>query len=171
MKKKFFLILFFSSFLSFCQLKDIFLVARNGSVSEMESILKESPNALNSKNEYGFSPLILACYKSNNDVASYLIEKKADLDYVSQDGTALMAATVKGNVKLVELLLSNNANPNLTDENGTTALMYAVQFKNEEIIQSLLKHKADKTKINNEGKSAFEYAVFSKNENIINLLK
>ncbi|WP_298138790.1 ankyrin repeat domain-containing protein [Flavobacterium sp.] len=171
MIKKIVLFVFLNSFFGFCQQKDIFLVARNGNVVEMESILKESPSALNSKNEYGFSPLILACYKSNNDVARYLIEKKADLDYVSQEGTALMAATVKGNAKLVELLLSNNANPNLTDEKGTTALMYAVQFKNEEIIQLLLKYKADKTKINNEGKTAFEFAVFSKNDNIINLLK
>jgi len=171
MMKKIFLIVFLNSFFSFCQQKDIFLVARSGSVIEMESILKDIPSALNSKNEYGFSPLILACYKSNNDVARYLIENKADLDYVSQEGTALMAATVKGNSKLVELLLLNNANPNLTDEKGTTALMYAVQFKNEEIIQLLLKNKADKTLVNNEGKTAFEFAVFSKNDNIINLLK
>jgi len=149
----------------------MFLVARSGSVLEMESILKENPDAINSKNTYGFSPLILACYNSNNEVASYLIDKNADVNYISQEGTALMAATVKGNIKLVELLLLNGANPNLTDENGTTALMYAVQFKNETIIKLLLANKADASLLNQEGKTAFEYAVFSKNDNIINLLK
>lgn len=171
MKKSIIFILLIKSFFCFSQQNDVFTVARSGTITDIEYIFKKNPSALDSKNEFGFSPLILACYKSNDEVAKFLIEKKVDLNYVSQDGTALMAATVKGNYKLVELLLLNEANPNLTDEKGITALMYAVQFKNEPIIKLLLKSNADKTIINKEGKTAFEYAVLTNNDNIINLLK
>ena len=102
---------------------------------------------------------------------NFLIENKANINYVSTEGTVLMAATVKGNVSMVELLLKNGANPNLTNSTGVTALMYAVQFKNSKIVNLLLQFKADKLQIDNNGKSAFEYAVFSNNEEIINLLK
>ena len=165
----FFLILVSSSV--FSQQKDVFSIARNGSVSDLEDLIKTNSEALNTTNEYGFSPLILACYKSNDAIATYLVSKKVNLDYKCQEGTALMAATVKGNAKLVELLLTNGANQNLTNLDGITALMYAAQFKNETIVKMLLKFNADKKSIDVNRKSAFEYAVFTNNEIIINLLK
>jgi ankyrin repeat protein len=82
-----------------------------------------------------------------------------------------MACVVKGNLVMLEFLLKNKANPNLTDANGITALMYAVQFQNKEIVKLLLENNANKNTKDKQGKTAFEYAVFSKNELIINLLK
>jgi len=101
----------------------------------------------------------------------FLIDNKANLDFLSSEGTALMAATVKGNFKMTEILLQNGANPDLTNEAGISALMYAVQFKNISTIKLLLQHNANKLLLDKEGRSAFEYAVFTKNEEIINLLK
>jgi hypothetical protein len=155
----------------FAQQKSIFDVARNGTLHEIEQLYAENKNCVTEINEYGFSPLILACYKGNTEVAKFLIEKKANLDYVSDEGTALMAAVVKGNPKLTKLLLEKGANPNLTNHNGTTSLMYAVKFKNIEIIKLLLEYKANKSLIDKEGNSAFEYAIQTTNEEIINLLK
>ncbi|WP_395045299.1 ankyrin repeat domain-containing protein [Flavobacterium sp.] len=169
--KQFLLILILNTFCVFSQQKDVFTIAKNGSIEEIKELLLTNSNVLESLNEHGFSPLILSCYKGNNEIAEFIINQKVDLNYVSQEGTALMAATVKGNIKLVDLLLKGNANPNLTNENATTALMYAIQFKNIEIIKLLLINKADKTILDKDGKSAFEYAIFSKDENIINLLK
>lgn len=164
----FFLLLSISCF---SQDKDIFTVARSGTVTDAELFLKNQPNALNAKNEYGFSPLILACYKGKYELAAFFVNNKADLDFVSEEGTALMAATVKGDVKLVDLLLGKGANPNLTNFEGITALMYAAQFKNESILKLLIQYKADKTLTDKQGRTAFEFAVFSKNETIINFLK
>jgi ankyrin repeat protein len=149
---------------------DIYDIARKGTIDQVESIFKENPEIINTNNEHGFSPLILACYNGNEAVATFLIEK-ANIDYVSNEGTALMAAVVKENTRLVNLLLEKKVNPNLTNKQGTTALIYAVQFKNLEIIRLLLKFKASKTQIDKQGKTAFEYAVFSNNEDVINLLK
>jgi hypothetical protein len=155
----------------FAQQKSIFDVARNGTLPEIEQLYTENKNCINEINEFGFSPLILACYKGNTEVAKFLIEKKTNLNYVSDEGTALMAAVVKGKNELVKLLLENGANPNLTNLEGTTALMYATQFKNIELVKLLLQYKADKTIVNKDQKTAFEFAVFSNNDEIINLLK
>ena len=170
MKRIVFLILL-NTFYTFSQQKDVFSVAKNGSVDEIKELVQLDSKVLETIDENGFSPLIFSCYRGNNEVAEYIINKKVDLNYVSQEGTALMAATVKGNVKLVDILLKNNANPDLTNEKGITALMYAIQFKNIQIIKLLLENKADKEILSKDGKSAFEFAIFSKDDIIINLLK
>ena len=162
---------FFFTTIIFSQEKlSIYDIARKGTIDQIQAMQKENPEIINSPNEHGFSPLILACYSGNESVALYLVDK-ANVDYVSNEGTALMAAVVKGNLKLVNLLLDKKANPNLTNKQGTTALIYAIQFKNAEMVALLLKHSASKVQLDNEGKTAFEYAVFSGNETIINLLK
>ena len=164
-------LLFFCSSFSFSQDKDCFDVARKGTLTEIQSLVKENPKVVNSINARGSSMLILACYSGNVNVAKFLIENNCDINYVSDNGTALMAAVVKGNYELVKLLIKSGANLNLTDTNGLTALIYAVQFSNLEILKTLLEHKADKSLVDKNGKTAFEYAVFSGNEEIINLLK
>lgn len=155
----------------FAQPKTVFDLARKGSLTEIEQLYTTNTNCINEINENGFSPLILACYKGNTEVAKFIINKKVTIDYVSDEGTALMAAVVRGKNELVKLLLENNANPNLTNLNGTTALMYATQFKNSELVKLLLHYKANKLVKDNDGKTAFEIAVFSNNDEIINLLK
>lgn len=166
-----FLIIFLFQFSIFAQEKlNVYDIARKGTVPEIEVLNKETPEIINTPNERGFTPLILACYSGNEAVAMYLIEN-SNVDFVSSEGTALMAAVVKGNVKLTKELLEKKANPNLTNKQGTTALIYAVQFKNAELISLLLKYNASKSKLDSDGKTAFEYAVFAGDETIINLLK
>jgi ankyrin repeat protein len=164
--------IFFSCLTLVAQEKlDVFDIARKGTSQQALEILKSDAKAFNTTNNNGFTPLILACYKGNNEVAKILIENNCDLNAKSEMGTALMASIVKGNNEISSILIQKKANLNLTDANGTTALMYAVQFKNIELVKLLLANNADKSIIDNKGKTAFEYAAFSGNESIINLLK
>lgn len=151
--------------------ESIFTIARSGTVEQVKELIKTQPNCINQKNAEGYTPLIVACYRSNNEVAVFFIENGALINEISPMGTALMASIVKGNNDIVELLLKKNADVNLSDNQGTTPLIYAVQLKNREVVNWLLEHKADKAKVDSQGKTAFEYAVFSGNEEIINLLK
>ena len=153
------------------QVMDVFEVARKGTISQAEAIVKTNPKAFNVINENGFSPLILACYRGNNEVAKFIIKQGADINAKSDMGSALMACIVKGNNEIAQFLIANKADLNLVDNQGTTALMYAVQFKNTAIIKLLLANNANKELKDNKGKTAFEYAVFSNDEAIINLLK
>lgn len=172
--KHFFLtfILFTFSNVSLAQEKlDVFDVARKGTLAEAKAYLKQNPKAFTVLNQEGYSPLILACYRNNNEVAKFIIENGADINGNSSMGTPLMAAIVKGNNEIAQLLIEKKANTNLADANGKTALIYAVQFQNKVVLKMLVQNNADKSHKDKEGKTAFEYAVFAGNEEIINLLK
>jgi len=151
--------------------KDVFDVARSGTVEEMKALVLKNKDTINALNASSFSPLILACYRGNAPVAEYLAKNIKDINYNSPSGTALAAAAIKGNIALVKVLLENKANPDIKDGMGMTALLYASQFENKEMIQLLLRYKADKKIVSDDGKSAMDYAVFNKNQEIIGLLK
>jgi ankyrin repeat protein len=171
------LIVLMGIFLSFTTMyaqekaKSIFDIARSGTVAEVKELMKQNPDVINQTNESGFSPLILACYKGNVEVADFLMDNVKDVNYKSQEGTALAGLSVKYNKNLVEHLLNKNANPNITDATGSTPLFWAVKFSNKELIELLLKYKADKSIIDSQGKTPFEYALQTNNKEIINLLK
>ena len=170
--KQFWLLLFiFFSALLQAQDKTVFDVARKGNLSEIKAVYDKDKSIVNAIDDKGSSMLILACYRGNHEVAQFLIDNQADLNYVSKNGTALMACVVKVELQLVDELLKKGANPDLTDDNGMTALMYAVQFKNVEMVKKLVDAKANKEQKCKQNKTAFEYAVFSNNEEIINVLK
>lgn len=151
--------------------KSIFDVARTGTVEEVKELIKQNPDVINQTNESGFTPLILACYRGNVEVAKFLIDNVKDINYRSGDGTALSGLAVKYNKDLVEYLLKKNANPNIPDANGVTPLFWAVKFGNKELTEILLKYKADKTIKDSQGMTPFEYALQTNNKEIINLLK
>jgi len=164
-------LLSFSFFSAQEKVKSVFDIARTGTVTELKELMKKDPNIINQTNESGFSPLILACYRGNVEVAEFLIDNVKDVNYKSQEGTALAGLSVKYNKDLVERLLNKNADPNIADQTGSTPLFWAVKFGNKELIELLIKHKADKSKKDSMGMTPFEYALQTNNKEIINLLK
>lgn len=64
-------------------------------------------------------------------------------DSTSRGTTALMIASTKGNVSLVQCLLDMHAKPELVDNSGYTALHLAVQKDNTEVVKCLLQHRAN----------------------------
>jgi uncharacterized protein len=171
MKRIFAILILFACFVVNAQEKNIFDIARKGTIEEISLAYKKNAETINTLDKNSFSPLILACYHNNFPVAKFLIHNVSDLNYKSEMGTALMAATYKNQLELVQLLLDKNANINLTDANGMTALMLAVEVQNPKLIAFLLKYKADRTLKNKDGKTAFELAILIGNESIINTLK
>lgn len=151
--------------------KSVFDIARSGTVEEMKEAMKKNPDIINETNERGFSTLILACYRGNTEVADFLIDNVKDVNYKSNEGTALAGLSIRYNKDLVEHLLKKNADPNIADATGTTPLFWAVKSGNKELVEILLKYKADKTMKDSVGITPFEYALKSNNTEIINLLK
>lgn len=151
--------------------KSVFDIARSGTLEELKELMKQNPDIINQTNENGFSPLILACYRGNTEVADFLIDNVKDIDYKSQEGTALAGLSIRYNKDLAEHLLKKNANPNIADGTGTTPLFWAVKSGNKELVELLLKYKANKTKKDSMGMTPFEYALKTGNKEIINLLK
>ncbi|MCT2562452.1 ankyrin repeat domain-containing protein [Chryseobacterium herbae] len=166
-----------SIFLSFSTIsaqekaKSIFDIARSGTVAEVKDLMKQDPDIINKTNENGFSPLILACYRGNIEVADFLMDKVKDINYNSSMGTALMAVVYKGDLKLTQKLLDNKSDINTIDAQGTTPLIFASKLGNVEMLKLLVKNKANKNIKDKQGNTAFEYAVLSKNPELINQLK
>lgn len=153
------------------QTKNAYDIARSGTAAEMQMLMTTQPEAINSADSRGFTPLILACYRGNVEVAKFLIENVKDLNYSSDEGTALAALSINYNRELTEMLLRKTADPNIADGNGTTPLIWAVKQGNEELVALLLKYGAKKDKADKLGVTPFEYAMQIKKPNIINLLK
>lgn len=168
---KFYLFFFMSISTVYGQELTCFDVARKGNLVDIKSLFDKDKSIVNSIDTKGSSMLILACYRGNDDVANFLIDNNADINYSSKNGTPLMACVVKGEFELLDKLLTKGANPDLTDDNGMTALMLAVQFNNPEMVKKLLNANANKELKCKNNKTAFEYAVLSDNDQIINLLK
>lgn len=151
--------------------KNIFDIARSGSLTELNALTEKDPKAINEIDSRGYTALILACYRGNIPVALHLIDHADNINHVSAQGTALATMTVHYNKDLTLKLLEKGANPNLADQNGETPLFLAVKSGNEELVRILLDHKADATIKDNQQKTVFEYAIESNNKAIINLLK
>jgi len=173
MKKSLLAILFILfTYLTFGQESlNVFDIARKGTVEQAIAIFKENPNAFKTLDKNGFTSLILACYRGNNEVARFLIENDYQINDNTEMGSALMACIVKENNEIAKLLIDKKADLNSTNNQGITALMYAVQFNNIEIIKLLLANNANKNLKDKSGKTAFEYATFTGNDEIINILK
>lgn len=165
----FFLFVLFSQ-LAYSQ-QDIFDLARKGTVEELKSVLKENPLAINSVNKEGYSLLVLATYRGNNEVARFLIENGADVNGTSNYGSPLMAAVVKGNAEIAKLLLEHRADTSIADSSGNTALIYAAVFKKYEIAEMLVKAKADIDIKDIRGNSALDYAKMTNDEKLMQLFK
>jgi ankyrin repeat protein len=150
--------------------KSVFDVARKGTVAEMLAIYKQNPEGIDYVNDNKATPLILACYRNNEAVALYLLDKVSNINYNSGMGTALMAAIMSGNKVIIEKLITKKADLDQTDTQGKTALIYAAFNNNTEIVQMLIKAGANKKLVDTENRTALEYAKFNKNTQLIILL-
>ena len=54
------------------QEKNIFDIAINGTLQELQNAYKKNPDVINTVDEKKSSPLILACYRGNTEVAQFL---------------------------------------------------------------------------------------------------
>ena len=142
---------------SFAQ-TDVFDCARTGTVEKMIAFYSSNPKLVDALNNRGSSPLTLAAYYNNIEVANYLISKVDNINGNSNDGTPLMAAVVKGHVEIATALVEAGADPNLNDANGATALHFAVMFKNIELVSLLMEAGASAFMKNNVGKSPLDFA-------------
>jgi ankyrin repeat protein len=171
MKKSITYSLLLFTVLASAQATTIFDIARKGNLQEIAESYKKNPDLINSIDDKKSSPLIIASYRGNTDVAMFLIDKVKDVNYNSGMGTALMAAVMSGNSAIVEKLIQVKANLNLMDQGGKTALIYATFFNKNEVAKLLLKAGADLDIKDIDGRSALEYANFNKNTELIILLQ
>jgi ankyrin repeat protein len=107
----------------------LFDAAEHGDLEKVKTLVQGNV-LINQKNEsdFGFTPLIVAIFHDNTNVAYYLIEFGADVNVPSSNGeTPLMWAAGGGDdaAPLLEYLISHRANLDLKDKDGFTIFDYA----------------------------------------------
>ena len=107
---------------------NLFIAARTNDVVGARALLANKAD-VNQQDEKGYTPLIIATYNGNYDVAQFLLDHGAATEKKDTSGrTALMGVSFKGEDREVELLLKYGADPNAKDAHGMTSMMYAVMF-------------------------------------------
>jgi len=150
---------------------DVYEIARHGCIEDLQDVFNNYPNLINFKNKSGFTPLTIACYSGNLEVATLLAKHVDNINVNSDVGTPLMAAVFKSNIEIAKMLLDLGANVNIADAKGTSALHYSIRFSNVDFIKLLVDYGADINLRDNKGLSPWDYAQIDNNENILELLK
>jgi len=108
--------------------------------------LYQNPEIIQEFSKDGFSPLGLACYFGNEEIARYLVLKGAEVNLPSNNNFNVFpihSATAGNFTNIARMLLENNAEPNVLQQSGITPLHSAAQNGNIEIIIMLLEKGAN----------------------------
>jgi ankyrin repeat protein len=151
----------------------IFEAVKTGNIDALIALMeRDGKQVLETKDERGFTPLILASYNNRAEATHWLIENGVDIN--GRDAalnTALIGVSFKGHTDVAALILSHGPDVNAQNHQGATALIYACAFGNEEIVEMLLSNGADTTIKDGSGLSAMDHAVKGGSEKIQLLLK
>lgn len=99
---------------------------------------------VDAENEYGVTPLAVACRVGNADIVEVLLRSEADatIELPGRE-TLLMHAARAGNARLVQLLIDAGAQVDAKQRRSQTALMWAAERGNLESVDCLLNAGAD----------------------------
>jgi ankyrin repeat protein len=140
----------------------IFEAAATGKINNILRLLARDPQLVNAYAEDGFQPLGLAAYFGHFESAEYLVKAGAPVNSPSRNelkATPLQSATSAGHVRIVEMLLKNQANPNAQEQGGYTPLHAAAQNGDVAMIRALLFGGADLTLRSADGKTPLDLAL------------
>lgn len=138
---------------------DIFDAARHGDLAAIEAY-RQYGEAINSQNEDGYTPLLLAAYHGQLAAVQALHRAGADACIVDLKGnSALMGVAFKGDTATAEWLIETAAcDVNHQNHAGQTALMMAALFGRESMLNLLLTHQAKADLVDASGNTASSLA-------------
>lgn len=120
-----------------------FEAAREGSTDRLGAFI-DAHYDLNTRDENGYTALILAAYHGQQAAVEQLLQ--AGANPCSQDkrgNTALMGAIFKGEVSIARQLINANCATDERNHSGQTAAMYAALFQRKDILDALAAKGAD----------------------------
>lgn len=126
------------------RLRDYFFdAARNGHRPMLAEFIGAGYD-LNSRDDKGYTALILAAYHGQRAAVEQLLTAGADPCAQDKRGnTALMGAIFKGELAIARRLMQADCAPDQRNNAGQTAAMYAALFQRQEILDGLAAKGAD----------------------------
>jgi ankyrin repeat protein len=148
--------------------------AAAGQLSRVKELVEAHPAAAKGYSPDGFPVLALAAAFGHEEVARYLLSKRADVNAVATNGsgyTALTGAVASGHAAIATWLAENGADVNYRYAKGYSPLLTAAANGHLEIVEMLLAHGADLRARNEDGKNALAFAEERKHKNVADYLR
>ncbi|KFQ27029.1 Ankyrin repeat, SAM and basic leucine zipper domain-containing protein 1, partial [Mesitornis unicolor] len=128
--------------------------------------------SIESSFQFGWTPLMCAASMADFAVVRLLLDRGANVCFEIDKYTVLMAACTahaseENILKTVELLLSRNADPNLTCRRQMTPLMYAARKGYLQVVALLVAHGSNINAQDENGYSALIWAAQQGHKNVI----
>lgn len=125
---------------------NLFEAAAVGKFDVVAYIVGNHPDSVDDFAPDGFTPLGLACYFGQTEVARYLMMKGADVNLPSNNGFHVLpihSAAAGNYTDIVRALVNAGAQVNVKQQAGVTPLHSAAQNGNADILILLLEHGAE----------------------------
>jgi hypothetical protein len=111
---------------------------RHGRLEDVQRLIVEKKVSVDSRNNSGNTPLMLAAAGGYFDIVEFLVHHGANLNATNGDGrTALMLAAVGNQTRVVRYLSRNGADANIRDKTGLT--VFDIAKTNVDVAGSLPK--------------------------------
>ncbi len=134
----------------------LFLALREPSLKVAHILIQAQKIDLNVLSADDESPLMMAVFKGQVELAQQMIEKGADVNKTGW--TPLHYAATAGHVQLMSMLLAKYAYIDAESPNKTTPLMMAAHYGTPGAVKLLLEEGADVSLKNDLGLSAIDFA-------------
>lgn len=133
---------------------------------DMIFALLQAGAGIETRNEKGYTPLILASYNGHAAATALLIAHGADVNGAdgTRGNTALMGVAFKGYDAIAEMLVAGGADVGQRNNEGQTALMNAAMFGHAAIVELLLKQGVDPAAVDAAGNGAASLAAAQGNQ-------
>jgi hypothetical protein len=146
----------------------LFLALREPSPKVAQVLINAPKIDLNPMTADGETPLMMAVFKGQTELAIQMIDKGAD---VNQPGwTPLHYAATAGNVQLIKILLDKFAYIDAESPNKTTPLMMAAHYGTPGAVKLLLEEGADVSLKNDLGLTAIDFAQQAKKQDSVDVI-
>ncbi|XP_048243258.1 uncharacterized protein LOC124111218 isoform X3 [Haliotis rufescens] len=136
-----------------------------GNIATVRDILSSSN--INSRGQYGRTPVMVAACQGHKSVFDLLRSKKADLTLVDDHGNGLLHhACIGGNTDIAQHAVSPS-NRNTRGQDGHTPVMVAACHGHQSVFDLLVSKKADLTLMDDPGDSLLHHACIGGNTVIV----
>jgi len=151
----------------------IFEAAAIGRMDIVQREVERWPGFVNELNIDGFTPLQLACFFNQEEIALWLLEHGADVNIVAQNRqrlSAIHATAAGGNLTILKALLERGADANARQVNDFTALHTAADNGDVAMARLLLGFGADVSAVTNDGRTPLALAQAKGHQDVSPLL-
>lgn len=146
----------------------LLLAIREPSPKVVKALLAAPKLNLNALSDKGESPLMLAAFNGDFELARQMVQKGADVNKTGW--TPLHYAATKGHLPLIKLFIENHAYIDAESPNGSTPLMMASMYGTPEAVKLLLDEGADPLLKNQQGLSAIEFAQRASRQDVADMI-